>query len=234
MAVTQSEVACLVHSWLTQQGFSKTATTFVIEAKHMLQTISVNGSIRNLGNILSDYAILKEKELQKTKFQKTFFNENENLFSDIWNQFNQLMNDYKFYRNNCDKQENINTTINNNKRKRRRLNHYDNYANTNHNDSLFELNTNRFNEILQNNALHEKMAQLIQSQYNNANTIQNDNSNGNTPHLIEKMLAMDESQFDKLFVPLPVEYVNQNDASKQHKSVQTNTAIDNANDHNNP
>eukprot|EP00483_Globobulimina_turgida_P011568 UN11590 len=166
MAVTQSEVACLVHSWLIQQGFPKTATTFVMEAKHMLQTISVNGSIRNLGDILSDYAKLKERQVEKNKLQKIFFNdeENENMFTETWNQFNQLMEDYKYYRNTNPKHVQQYETTNHNKRKRRRLNHYDDNDYNDYTQNLFELNTNRFSEILQNNALHEKMAQLIQSQ----------------------------------------------------------------------
>eukprot|EP01083_Nonionella_stella_P084138 232836_1 len=213
MAVTSSEVACLVHSWLTQQGLSKTATTFMIEAKHMLQAVSVNGSIRNLGDILSDYATLKATQIEKSKVQKAFFDDeqNEDIFIDIWNQFNSLISDYKYYKKNHHQADPRHIT-HHNKRKRRRLNDFNDYDN---NENLFELNTNRFNEILHNSALHEKMAELIQSEYN-----KNNNHNQNkSDHVVDRMLAIDESQFTELFVPLPIEqYEQQEDANMTSNS----------------
>ena len=174
MAVTQAEVACLVHSWLIQQGFSKTASTFVIEAKHHLQTISVNGTIRSLEDILSDYAQLKEADMQKKNMQKVFLadDENKEIFIDIWESFNQLLDDYKYYKSNQHKQQYEPT--NHNKRKRRRLsdcNDFNQYEDDKQN--LFELNPGRFNEILNNKALHEKMAQLISTQFNEKSNNQN-------------------------------------------------------------
>lgn len=174
--VSNSECACLVHSWLIQSGFNKTASIFINEAKDDLQNISVNGSIRNLTHILSDYARLKQKEIQKSKMQSIFYEneENCNQFTEIWNEFNQLINDYKYL-----KKQGNEMIINDNKsNKKRKLN--DN----------FELNTKRFNQLLKDNELHKKMAQLI-------------NNKENKTDFIDKM--MNEYEFDELFVPLPID-----------------------------
>ena len=200
---------------IVHQGFSRTASTFAIEGKHVLQSISVHGPIRSLSNILSDYAVLKEKEIQKTKIQQTFFNdsENERVFSDIWDQFRSLLDDYKYYRNIQQSNEYISSQ--HNRHKRRRLNHICNDTHQrNEEQMLFELNTNRFNEILHNSQLHEKMAQLIQKQYDIESSNKKQKPIQKKPEeIVDSMMAMDESQFEELFVPLPLDqYENQKDA----------------------
>ena len=203
------------------QGFTRTASTLAVEGKHVLQSISVHGPIRSLTDVLSDYATLKEREIEKAKARNTFFNdtENEGMFADIWDQFSSLMADYKYYRNR--RQSADYAPGQHNKYKRRRLNNIDSDTHRRSEEQmLFELNTNRFNEILQNSQLHEQMAQLIQTQYD----IQSRNSKRNPPEkkpaeIVDSMMAMDEHQFDKLFVPLPLDqYENQKDGDETNKT----------------
>ena len=213
MAVSQSEVVVLVHSWLIQQGFKKTASCLAVEAKYELQTISVNGSIRNLNDILSDYTKLKQKEIDNNKIQDRFYNdnqENENIFIDIWNQFNSLINDYKYFKKkNYDFLDEYEQTKHNKYKRRRKQN------------NNFELNTNRFHEILENNELHEKMAKLIQE--NNKNKkMDND--------VIDQM--MNEYQFDELFIPLPITTTQQPQQQEEKEKDNNNNNNTNNNDNN--
>lgn len=194
MAVTQSEISCLVHSWLIHSGFSKTASVFMSEAKQCLQSISVNGTIRSLEHILSEYAKLKQTEIQKNKMQKSLLanGENSDYLMDIWQSFDSLIDDYKYFKKK-NRQQN-----GNNNRKRRRLSDWNGDDLQDEKQNLFELNTGRFNEILNNKALHEKMARLISQQINDKNQ---DKNTG----VVDQMLAIDESQFEQLFVPLPLD-----------------------------
>mmetsp|Transcript_47166 Transcript_47166/g.78273 ORF Transcript_47166/g.78273 Transcript_47166/m.78273 type:complete len:229 (+) Transcript_47166:34-720(+) len=212
--IHQPEVCCLVHTWLKQQGFTKTASIFVMEAKNDLQSISfVNGSVRNLNEILSDYARLKTAEMQRNNLQKGFFDNdnNANYFADVWQQFSSLMDDYKYYRKHCE-QRNYHLPC-----KRRRLNDcYDSHENAQASEHLYELNTNRFNQILQNNELHQKMAQLIQTQFT-------DNKKVDDNKVADDL--MNDCDFNRLFVPLPIEEIEtqqQDDDPDQLQNENTN------------
>jgi len=225
--VTQNEVACLVHSWLIQQGFTKTASVFVVEAKQELRAISVSGSIRNLSEILSDYAKLKHSETERNKAQQAFFHDADNqaYFANIWSEFHSLLSDYQYYRQHCSMNGNRYRSNSNSTRhmhKKRKFNEMEHGLDDL--DNLYELNANRFHELLQNSTLHEKMALLIQSKCDgniDANKLNDD-------EVVDEI--MNQCPFDELFVPLPIEeYDEQSKDSKHTVSETANTQSIDAN-----
>ena len=125
------------------------------------------------------------------------------MIQDTWSQFETLLNDYHYMRQNGIQYNNIdnsnsNSNIDSNDNKENELNSIFNEPpkkkrKINESDPL-GFNEEKFTNILKDGSLHAKMANIIQDQYS---------KKCDPTNTIQQILNMDQCPFDDLFIPLP-------------------------------